>query len=47
MPKFSKYSKELKRNVVVETTHPREISELKASGFQEVKPEKKDRKSVV
>lgn len=38
MPTFAKYVKALKREHRVNTADPREISELRARGYREVKP---------
>ena len=38
MVKLSKYDKDLKRDVVVETSVPAEANQLRNQGFKEVKP---------
>lgn len=38
MVKLAKYDKTLKRDVVVETTVPAEINQLRNQGFKTVKP---------
>lgn len=40
MVKLSKYDKDLKRDVVVETSIPAEANQLRNQGFKEVKPGK-------
>lgn len=40
MAKFSKYDKDLNRDIVVETSIPAEANQLRSQGFQEVKPAK-------
>lgn len=40
MVKLSKYDKDLKRDVVVETSIPAEANQLRNQGFKEVKPVK-------